>query len=256
MKIVLFGGTSEGRELSRLLAEAGAAVTVCVASGYGDEQQGSFPGVETHIGPMSAEEKAELLRDAGLCVDATHPYAGHVSASVKRACEEAGVNYLRLLRPASETGDAVVAESAAAAAEYLRTREGGVLLTTGARELPAFRVLDPARLFPRVLPSHESLSACEGLGVPHRNIIAMQGPFSREMNAATIRQYGVRYVVTKDGGAPGGFPEKAAAAAETGAQLIVLRRPEDCGLGFDEVLNQCISLIRDANKNDRRGTTR
>ena len=84
-------------------------------------------------------------------------------------------------------------------------------------------------------------------GIPHRNIIAMQGPFSKELNAAMIRQYGVRYLVSKDGGGPGGFPEKAAAAKETGAQLIVLRRPADSGFGFEEVLNLCKTRIRDAN---------
>ena len=35
MKFVIFSGTTEGRKLSALLAEAGAEVTVCVASAYG-----------------------------------------------------------------------------------------------------------------------------------------------------------------------------------------------------------------------------
>ena len=67
------------------------------------------------------------------------------------------------------------------------------------------------------------------------------------MNIATIQQYQIRFLVTKDGGAPGGFPEKAAAAKETGVQLIVLRRPKEQGLRFDEVLNQCMSRLRAAN---------
>ena len=247
MKIVIFGGTTEGRELSRLLSEAGASVTVCVATEYGGEEQGSVPGVEIRVGPVSAEEKQRLLHDAELCVDATHPYARHVTQSVKAACEAAGTEYLRLLRPASETGDTLSFDSAAETAAWLNEREGRVLLTTGAKELSAFAALDPERLFPRVLPSHEALSACEALGIPHRNIIAMQGPFSREMNAAMIRQYGVRYVVSKDGGSPGGFPEKAQAALETGAQLLLLRRPAEEGLSFDEVLNLCKTRIRAAN---------
>ena len=246
MKIVVFGGTSEGRKLSRLLAEAGAAVTVCVATEYGDEEQGEYPGVSTRIGAMRAEEKAELLRDAAVCVDATHPYAAHISASVKAACVEAGVEYLRLLRPPCEAENAVVFENAGAAAHYLKAREGRILLTTGAKVLASFADLDPARLYPRILPNHESISACEALHIPHRNIIAMQGPFSREMNAAMIRQFGVSFLVTKDGGAPGGFPEKAAAAAETGVQLLVLRRPEDDGLSFEEVSNRCITRLRAA----------
>ena len=250
MRIVIFSGTTEGRELSKLLAEAGAAVTVCVATEYGEEEQGHIPGVETRMGTLTAEEKQALLCDADLCVDATHPYAKHVKASVKAACEAAGVEYVRLLRAASETDGAVTVESAAEAASYLLAREGRVLLTTGAKELPAYAALNPERLIPRVLPSHESLAACEALGIPHRNIIAMQGPFSKELNAAMIRQYGARYVVSKDGGGPGGFPEKAAAAKETGAQLIVLRRPEESGLPFDEVLNLCTTRLSDANKKE------
>ena len=248
MKIVLFGGTTEGRELSRRLAEAGAAVTVCVATEYGEEEQGRIPGIRIRTGPLSPDEKRALLKDAALCIDATHPYAKHVTVSVKAACEEAGVEYLRLLRPPCDMEGAVIVEDAAEAAAYLLAHEGRVLLTTGAKELTAYAGLDPERLFPRVLPSHEGLAACEALGIPHRNIIAMQGPFSQALNAALIRQVGIRYVVTKDGGAPGGFPEKLAAAKETGARLIVLRRPEEDGLRFDEVLRLCMKRLGAENK--------
>lgn len=256
MKIVIFGGTTEGRELSKLLAEAGASVTVCVATEYGEEEQGRIFGVETRTGPLSASEKQELLRDAALCVDATHPYARHVTASVKAACAEAGAEYLRLLRPPCDMEGSIAVDSAAEAAACLREHEGRVLLTTGARELPAYAGLDPERLFPRVLPCHESIAACEALGIPHRNIIAMQGPFSRELNTAMIRQYGIRRVVTKDGGGPGGFPEKLAAAKETGAQLIVLRRPDEDGMSFDDVLSLCITRLRAANMLFEKGETR
>lgn len=243
MRFVIFSGTTEGRELSRRLAEAGAQVTVCVASDYGSEEQGICPGIETRTGPLSAEEKQALLENAALCVDATHPYATHVTASVRAACEAAGVTYVRLLRQQSELDGATVFDSAAEAAAYLARREGNILLSTGAKELAAYAALPPERLFPRVLPSHQSLAACEALGIPHRNIIAMQGPFTREMNEATLRQYAIAFLVTKDGGAPGGFPEKAAAAKATGAELIVLRRPEETGLSFAAVLALCLERL-------------
>ena len=67
---------------------------------------------------------------------------------------------------------------------------------------------------------------------------------SRERNAARIRQLGVRVLVTKDGGAVGGFPEKAAAAHETGVTLIVLRRPEEDGMRYDEIVKECEDWMR------------
>lgn len=253
MRIVVFSGTTEGRRLSTELARAGAEVTVSVLTAYGAETQGELSGVTVHTGAMSAEEKRALLRGAALCVDATHAYATHVSASIKAVCGEAGVTYLRLKRDACDTGEALVVNSASEAAALLKNREGSILLTTGAKELAAFAPLGPERLFPRVLPSHAALSACEALGIPHRNVIAMQGPFSREMNAATIRQYGIRFLVSKDGGAAGGYPEKAEAARETGAELIVLRRPEEDGMDYESVLKLCMTRLRDANMLNKQG---
>ena len=106
MKIVIFSGTTEGRRLSRELAGVGAEVTVCVASDYGKEEQGEVPGIQVRVGPLSPEEKRELLKDAAFCVDATHPYARHISETVKTACETERVPLLRLKRSESELGSA------------------------------------------------------------------------------------------------------------------------------------------------------
>lgn len=246
MKFVIFSGTTEGRRLSLALAEQGAEVLVSVATDYGEEIQGIAPGLSVHVGPLSREEKLEALSGTALCVDATHPYATHVTRSVREACEACGCPYKRLLRreSAEEQEGLRFFVSSAAAAEYLSRSEGNVLLTTGARELPDFAALDPARLYPRVLPSHEALNACEALGVPRKNVIAMQGPFTRELNEALIRQYAIRYVVSKDGGVPGGFPEKRDAALSTGAELLVLRRPAEEGESYEEVLAYCEALLR------------
>ena len=243
MKLVIFSGTTEGRTLSVRMAQAGAEVTVCVASEYGLEEEPELPGIRTLVGPLTKEEKHALLSGAALCVDATHPYATHVTASVLAACGEAGVPYHRLLRPPSKVDDAFVAASASEAAAYLAGEAGNILLTTGTKDLDAFSVLDPTRLYPRTLPSHAALDACEAAGIPHRNIIAMQGPFSRELNEALLRQYQISFLVTKDGGAAGGFPEKADAARAVGARLIVIRRPEETGLSFEQIERICLEAL-------------
>ena len=164
--------------------------------------------------------------------------------NIRAAAAAAGVEYHRLLRSASPlpTGSVVLADAAQAAA-YLADRPGRVLLATGAKELPAFAALDPARLYPRVLPTLAGIAACEAAGIPHRNILAMQGPFTKELNAALLHQFHIDYMVTKDGGAAGGFAEKAEAAARCGVQLIVLRRPDDEGETADTILQRCRELL-------------
>ncbi|MDY5612670.1 precorrin-6A reductase [Dysosmobacter sp.] len=244
MKIIIFSGTTEGRLLSRLLAEKGADVTVCVATEYGCEEQGEAPGITVLTGRKTVEEMTALLRGSDLCVDATHPYAVEVTKSVRRACAAAEVPYRRLLRDRSADTDALVVDSAEAAAKLLADREGNILLATGMKELPAFAGISPARLYPRVLPTGDSIVACEGVGIPHRNIIAMQGPFSRELNEALIRQFHIAYLVTKDGGKAGGFQEKVQAAKNTGIELVLIRRPEETGETFEEIAAACEELMR------------
>lgn len=243
MRLVIFSGTTEGRELSHLMAARGALVTVCVATVYGCEEQGQAPGVTVLTGRKTRGEMAEILRGCDLCVDATHPYAVEASKNIRAACSMARVPCRRLLRRESASVRAVVVASAAEAAEALAGGTGNVLLTTGAKELGAFASLNPARLFPRVLPTHESLAACEAAGIPHRNILAMQGPFSQELNEALIRQFHITDLVTKDGGVAGGFGEKAGAAERTGVRLLVIRRPEEVGESFEAILKSCEEMM-------------
>ena len=244
MRVVVFSGTTEGREFSKRLAALGADVLVSVATELGAEEQGSTPGVTVRAGRLEPDAMAALLRGAALCVDATHPYAVEATRNIRQAAQTAGVPCRRLLRPASPlpAGSRVYACAAEAAAALAYTT-GNILLATGAKELPAFAALGPARLYPRVLPTQSGIAACEAAGIPHRNIIAMQGPFSQELNEALIRQFSIKYLVTKDGGAAGGFAEKAAAAAAAGAVLVVLRRPAEQGETADEILQSCKEMI-------------
>lgn len=244
MKVVIFSGTTEGRELSHAVAALGIEATVCVATELGAEEQGRTPGITVCTGRLDADAMAALLQGAALCVDATHPYATEATRNICAAAAAVGVEYHRLLRPASDlpTGS-VVLQTAAQAAAYLAGKPGNILLATGAKELPAFAPLDPARLYPRVLPTLAGITACETAGIPHRNIIAMQGPFTRELNVAVMHQFHIAYMVTKDGGAAGGFAEKAQAAAQCGVQLIVLCRPEEQGETAETILQRCRELL-------------
>ena len=64
----------------------------------------------------------------------------------------------------------------------------------------------------------------------------MHGPFSQKLNEALLEQFHIRWLVTKDGGAAGGFPEKAAAAQSAGAALVVIRRPAETGEDLPSIL--------------------
>ena len=244
MKAIVFSGTTEGRVFSKQLAALGAEVLVSVATPLGAEEQGEFAGITVHCGRLTPEEMVALVQGADLCVDATHPYAVDATKNIRTACHAAGVEYHRLLRAQSPLpAGSMVFQSAAHAAAFLAQTRGGILLATGAKELPAFAPLDPERLYPRVLPTLDGIAACEAAHIPHKNILALQGPFSYALNKALLEQFSIRFLVTKDGGAAGGFAEKAQAAADTGVQLIVIRRPAEAGETAEQILTRCREVL-------------
>ena len=121
------------------------------------------------------------------------------------------IHTLLIVREESDLGETegvVLVDSAEEAAEYLAGKDGKVLLTTGAKDLPVYASIGPERLYPRVLPFASSLDACEASGIPRKNIIAMQGPFIKAINIALMEQFGISYMVTKDSGKEGGFDDK------------------------------------------------
>ena len=235
-KILLFGGTGEGRALAEWMLAERIPCTVCVATEYGETLLPA--GAEAHVGRMDRDEMAALMaQDYALVVDATHPYAVEVTENIRAAAEAAGLPRLRLVRQSGGGDGCLRAADMAGAAALLRELPGNVLLTTGSKELNHFAVPGLAeRCYPRVLPMVDSLERCLTLGFPPRNIICMQGPFSKELNVALLRQYRIKTLVTKDTGGCGGFREKAEAAQEAGCALLVVERPgADDGLTLEQI---------------------
>ena len=242
-KICVFGGTTEGRELVEFLNTQPCRITACVATDYGQALLPESDRLTVSARRLPVGEIAGLLRQErfDLVIDATHPYAASISASIRKACLETGTETWRLLRGASAAPeDAVFVENTEKAVELLCKTEGNILLTTGSKELAHYAALlgFAERCWARVLPLPASLEACRAAGLPPAHILAMQGPFSEELNAALLRSTGARWLVTKDGGAAGGFAEKAAAAAQTGARLLVIGRPaETDGRSLEETVS-------------------
>ena len=239
MKIFLFGGTAEGHLLADCLAEAGNFVTCAVATDYGQAVLEPRDNLTVLVGRLTAGEMAERLEGFDVVVDATHPYADKVSENIRAAAAETATPYYRLLRPREEAEDVLWADSPADAAAKLQNLPGNVLLTTGSKDLKTFTAVKdyPSRLFVRVLPSVESLTAALSLGYPASHVICMQGPFPQALNQAMVEAVGAKVLVTKDTGKAGGFLEKAEAARAAGAKLLVIRRPtEETGYTLDALL--------------------
>lgn len=237
-EVLVFGGTTEGRELIEWLDARGRCrIVACTATAYGASLIAQGARVETVLGPLSREEKLSLVASHDFCciVDATHPFARHITQSIDELVDTTGLELVRISRAEGlvelPPSARVVADAEGAARELARA-EGNVLLTTGTNELERYvqAVADfPERLYVRVLPVPESIARLHELGIPASHIVAMQGPFSAELNAALLRELSIHVMLTKESGAAGGFAEKVEAAVRCGVRLIVVARPEIAG---------------------------
>ncbi len=241
-KFAVFSGTSEGRQLADWAEDKAIEKDFIffVATEYGGEMMKEHVNIDVRQGRLTPDEMHDILKSENVkfVIDATHPYATKVTENIKAACKNE-FKYLRLYRERieSDVEGLIFAESIEDAVKILNNSTEKILLTTGSKEISKFsNVVDKEnRLIARVLPTEESINLCLDAGIEKRNIIAMQGPFIKEMNVATMKQYGLTTLVTKDTGTVGGFQDKAA-LSELGYRVIIIKRPTDeSGYSMSEI---------------------
>ncbi len=93
--VLIFGGTTEGRELCELCDEQGIPARCCVATPEGTQALKHLNSVEVSRRRLDADAMLALLkRDSpSLVVDATHPYAHEVSQNIAQACQKASTTH-------------------------------------------------------------------------------------------------------------------------------------------------------------------
>ncbi|NLX93891.1 MAG: precorrin-6A reductase [Clostridiales bacterium] len=239
IRVVIFGGTAEGRELSELCSTLSLSFVYCVATQDGALQVEALPGVDVRVGRLRAAQMAELLSsyEPELAIDATHPYAKEASQNISSACQSANVPLLRVIRENSVEEGCIYFESMDDLIAWLEQRTGNIFVTMGSSSASAFTKLTDyqKRVWLRILPGIESLSSCLDFGYHPERLICMQGPFSEEINSAMFKAADAKFLVTKNTGAAGGFMEKVRAAKKLGLITAVMSRPEEAdGVSLEE----------------------
>jgi len=230
--ILVLAGTKDGRDLITLLDQAGYEVMASVFSEYG-RQLVQLTHVPIHTGPLNTDGLMHLItsKKIDMVVDASHPYAVNVSQNAMAACQRTGILYLRYERPMIPLpvykGLHVVYEYDQAA--QLAASLGKVIfLTTGSRHLKLFKEgigMVDHRLIARVLPEPSVLQECLEFGFLPKDIVAMQGPFSHDLNVALFKEYEAHVVVMKNSGQVGGSDTKMTAAMALGLPVVLIDRP-------------------------------
>ena len=220
MRILILGGTGEARELAAELVAAGVDVLSSLAGRVrqprlpdGPVRVGGFGGTAGLAGFLHAERITAVI-------DATHPFAGAITANATQAAAQAGVPLLVLRRPEWEAAPSweLVADIGAAA-DVVRAWPGeSVFLTTGRRDLDVFAPDHRHRFLVR------AVDPPDGPVPPRMTLVLDRGPYTVEGESALMRRHGVGLLVTKNSGGPM-TAAKLEAARDLGVQVVMVRRP-------------------------------
>ena len=234
---MIFGGTTEARKLLERLG-SGLEIIYCAATQYGAEIVNDLASNNIKIlsGRLDADGMKNLIQaeEIACVIDATHPYAVEVSKNIKAVCDELNLPLMCVTRQDDfdyENLKLNQVSSAREAAELLNNNKfinQNILLATGSKELKEFINVKnyKERIYARVLPVASVLKSCEELGFNASHIIAMQGPFSYELNISMLKAYNCGVLVTKATGTAGGEDEKINAARDLGIEVILISRPD------------------------------
>ena len=232
--ILVLAGTKDGRLLTRNLAKAGYPVLASTVSLYGSLLLKEDGGEEVRFGPLDEEGLVNLIGEQGITmvIDATHPFATEVRQNGWVACNRLQIPWLRFEREGVSTDDldngtVINVDDMDGAIRVAASFSGNIFLTTGSSSVAVFaESLGPERLVVRLLPDPAALQQCAYLGISPNRLIAMQGPFSTELNKELFRHFKAAVVISKESGKTGGLPEKIAATAQLQIPMIIIGRPE------------------------------
>lgn len=232
--ILVFAGTKDGRELVvKLLAENKKTI-VSVATLYGGSLYETHPNLQVRAGKLDCEAMCKLVKEEHISkiVDITHPYAVNVTKNAVSCAQIMNIPYERIERK-SEVSNIVyekmkIVENYEQARVYVEQVSGNVLFTIGSNNLPVFsNCINKKNMYVRVLPTEAVLKKCSDLGFATGNVIAMQGPFSYDMNKLIMMEKSIALLLTKDSGNVGGFYEKVQAAIDMNIEIVVIDRPKN-----------------------------
>lgn len=237
--IWVVGGTIESHILGKILEGTDHVITYATKDGL-ELSAGNAINKNESVEDFIVHNKIDYI------VDVTHPFAINITKKVKEAAEKHSIPYLRYERVVSNyPEDAIVLENYEEAFDYLKGVRGTVFFTTGSNMAGEFeKVKGDNRFIYRILPTVDSVNKVRSLGVEIKDIIAMLGPFSEEMNYLMFKETKADFVVTKDSGKAGGIEEKFIATKKAGAKLIIITRKVEESLNWDDFIKEVKKIAK------------
>lgn len=221
--ILVFGGTTEGRAVCRVLDESGHPYFY---STKGDAQAIELVHGIRQMGAMTEKSMSKFItaQDIRLVVDAAHPFAAELHATIGRVTKLLNIPVIRYERRYPELDPRIIVCDSydEMCTRLLEQPAHRLLALTGVNTIPKFRRFWSEReTFFRILDRDDSRAKAEEAGFPSDHILY----FAEGEDQAIFDQIRPDAVTTKESGESGFFDEKIAPALRAGVPVYMIRRP-------------------------------
>ena len=237
MKIFLLGGTKDSTNIIEFIKKNyDAYILTTTTTEYGAKLARESGSDDTIARPLLKDEITEIITEGkfDVLIDATHPFAEHITQTSATIAKELEMPYIRFERPTTnlegiDTSRIHYVNSFVEAGKLIANEfgEGNVLHFAGANTMgDVLKYVPTERFYPRILKVASSIEKCEELGVDPSHIIPMKGAATTDENIELIERYDACVMITKESGEIGGVIDKIDAANKKDISVIMIQRPE------------------------------
>lgn len=253
MKIFLLGGTKDSVNIIEHVKENyDSHILTTTTTEYGAKLAREGGSDETIARPLLKDEIIEIFLDGNfdILIDATHPFAEHITQTSASISRELEIPYIRFERPTTDltnidTSRIHYVDSFDEAGKLIESDfpEGNVMHFAGANTMEdVLKYVSTERFYPRILKVASSIEKCERLNVNPDHIIPMKGAATKQENIDLIERYGASVMITKESGEIGGVVEKIDAANEKDIAVIMIQRPKIDELNKNDMVSNLDEL--------------
>ena len=237
MRIMILGGTKDSTNIITHIKENyDAFILTTTTTEYGARLAKEAGSDDTIARPLLKDEIMEIIErdNFDILIDATHPFAEHITQTSASIADELKLPYIRFERPTInleniDTSHIHYVKSFDDAGKLIAKEfpKGNVMHFAGANTMADIvKYVSIDRFYPRILKVENSLKKCEELDINPNHIIPMTGAATKEENVDLIKKYSASVMITKESGEIGGVIEKIEAANDTDIAIIMIQRPE------------------------------
>ena len=248
MKILLLGGTKDSINIIEFIKKNyDAYILTTTTTEYGAKLANEGGSDATIARPIPKDELIEIIKNENidLLIDATHPFAKHITQTSTSIAKELKLHYMRFERPTTnleniDTSNVHYVNSFEDAGKLIAKEysKGNVLHFAGANTMEdILKNVSTDRFYPRILKVEKSIEKCKQLNVNPNHIIPMNGAASTQENIDLIEKYDAKVMITKESGEIGGVINKIEAANAKDIAIVMIQRPQIEGLNKKDIVS-------------------